>query len=45
MNDDDFKMLGEFCFMTDGQKDICDCRVAFATENQNHGLQIHFKTF
>ena len=38
-----FQAVEGFCFMTDermdGQTDICDCRVAFATEN---GLEIIF---
>ena len=34
MKDDDFKLLSGFADKcTDGQTDICDCRVAFATEN------------
>ena len=38
MKDDDFKLLKGFALrQTDGQTDkwtdICDCRVAFATEN------------
>ena len=34
MKDDDFKLLRGFADrQTDGQTDICDCRVAFATEN------------
>ena len=38
MKDDDFKLLRGFCdWLTDGQTnertDICECRVAFATEN------------
>ena len=28
-----FQAVGGFCFMTDERTDICDCRVAFATEN------------
>jgi len=28
----DFKLFEGFCFMTDKWTDICDCRVAFATE-------------
>ena len=33
MKDDDFKMLMGFADkQTDGRTDICDCRVAFATE-------------
>ena len=31
MEDDDFKLLR--VLMTDRQTDICECRVAFATEN------------
>ena len=39
MKDDDFKLLRGFCdWLTDGQTnertDICECRVAFATEKQ-----------
>ena len=30
MNDDDFKLWG--VLQTNGRTDICDCRVAFATE-------------
>ena len=31
-----FQAVEGFCFMTDWQTDnICDCRVAFATENNN----------
>ena len=37
MKDDDFKLLRGFADrrdrLTDKQTDICDCRVAFATEN------------
>ena len=34
MKDDDFKLLRGFADrLTDRQTDICDCRVAFATEN------------
>ena len=34
MNDEGwwFQAVEGFCFMTDKQTDICDCRVAFATE-------------
>ena len=37
MKDDDFKLLKGFALRrtnerTDGRTDICDCRVAFATE-------------
>ena len=33
MKDDDFKLLRGFDYgQTDEQTDICDCRVAFATE-------------
>ena len=33
MKDDDFKLLRGFAdWWTDGWTDICDCRVAFATE-------------
>ena len=33
MKDDDFKLLRGFCdWQTDEQTDICECRVAFATE-------------
>ena len=42
MNDEGwwFQAVEGFCFMTDWQTDnICDCRVAFATEN---GLKPHF---
>ena len=28
-----FQAVEGFWFMTDGRTDICDCRVAFATEN------------
>ena len=28
----DFKVVVEFCFQTDERTDICNCRVAFATE-------------
>ena len=39
MKDDDFKMLRGFADRqtnerTDGRTDICECRVAFATENE-----------
>ena len=35
MKDDDFKLLGGFdLWQTNGQTDICDCRVTFATEKQ-----------
>ena len=34
MKDDDFKLLRGFdLWRTDGRTDICDCKVAFATEN------------
>ena len=34
MKDDDFKLLRGFTYIqTDKRTDICDCRVAFATEN------------
>ena len=34
MKDDDFKLLMGFCdWLTDKRTDICECRVAFATEN------------
>ena len=34
MNDDDFKLLRGFGYrQIDGIMDICECRVAFATEN------------
>ena len=38
MNDDGwwFQAVEGFCFMTDERTDICDCRVAFATENPWH---------
>ena len=37
--DNDFKLLGGFdLWLTDGQMDICDCRVAFATENKTFVL-------
>ena len=33
MKDDDFKLMKGFALgRTNGQTDICDCRVAFATE-------------
>ena len=33
MKDDDFKLWGVFAFrQTDEQTDICNCRIAFATE-------------
>ena len=36
MKDDDFKMVMGFASeQTDGLTDICECRVAFATENSN----------
>ena len=39
MKDDDFKLLRGFAYgqtdeLTNEQTDICDCRVAFKTENQ-----------
>ena len=35
MNDEDFKLLKGFALgRTDKRKDICDIRVAFATENR-----------
>ena len=45
MKDDDFKLLGGFGDgltdrQTDGQTDICDCRVAFATENYRFWLVV-----
>ena len=35
MNDDGwwFQAVEGFCFMTDERTDICNCRVAFVTEN------------
>ena len=37
MKDEDFKLLRGFeDRQTDEQKDICECRVAFATENFGH---------
>ena len=34
MNDDDFKLLKGFALgQTNKRTDICDCRVAFVTEN------------
>ena len=36
MKDDDFKLMKGFALgQTHGRTDICDCRVAFLTENQN----------
>ena len=36
MKDDDFKLLRGFADrQTDKRTDICDCRVAFATENHS----------
>ena len=34
MNDEGwrFQAVEGFCFLTDGRTDICECRVAFATE-------------
>ena len=37
MKDDDFKLLG--VLLHDRQTDICDCRVAFATE------KVHFVNY
>ena len=44
MNDDDFKLFrgfadGQTDRRTDGLTDICDCRVAFATEKSCEILQ------
>ena len=37
MKNDDFRLLKGFASrQTDGLTDICECRVAFATENCNH---------
>ena len=35
MNDEEwwFQAVEGFCFLTDGRTDICNCRIAFATEN------------
>ena len=39
MKDDDFQLLRGFDYgQTDERTDICDCRVAFATENRNSRL-------
>ena len=39
MKDDDFKLLRGFDDgRTDGRTDICDCRVAFATENTQKAM-------
>ena len=39
MKDEDFKLLGGFALrLTDKRTDICDCRVAFATEKVTHFL-------
>ena len=38
MNDDDFKLLRGFADgQTNKRTDICDCRVAFATEKEDQG--------
>ena len=37
MKDDDFKLLRGFGY---GLTDICDCRVAFATENLKNYLKL-----
>ena len=40
MKNDDFKLFGGFADeLTNRQTDICDCRVAFATEKVEEGLQ------
>ena len=41
LKDDDFKLLRGFAdWLTDEQTDICECRVAFATENSMDGKNI-----
>ena len=35
MKDDDFKLLRGFADWRRDRTDVCDCRVAFATENSN----------
>ena len=40
MKDNDFKLLRGF---DDGRTDICDCRVAFATENSNRSIELNIK--
>ena len=45
MKDDDFKLLKGFALgQTNKQTDICDCRVAFATEKQMQ-KHIEFSNF
>ena len=42
----DSEMLGGFCDrLTDGRTDICDCRVAFATENESESMAENFGLF
>ena len=44
MNDDDSKLLRGFALgQTNGRTDICNCRVAFATE-KNSSLRTNEKT-
>ena len=42
MKDNDFKLLGVLIYdrQTDGQMDICNCRVAFATENTYFNMNV-----
>ena len=44
MQDEDFKLLRGFDRQTDEGTDICDCRVAFATENKIKSVDF-FHTF
>ena len=42
MKDDDFKLLRGFAdLQTDKRTDICDCKVAFATENINLNIRFY----
>ena len=41
----DFKVVVEFCFQTDERRDICDCRVASATEKEIIFIFMYFMIF
>ena len=46
MKDDDFKLFRGFGDgRTNGRTDICDCRVAFATENSKYYNFLIFRLF
>ena len=47
MKDEDFEPLGALIYdgRTDRRTDICNCRVAFATEKEMHDLQSNKRVF